>query len=103
MHRILLIAGFCIAGLMAASQPGVALDRGLDVRNHPASDLSAAKKKKRQHVYVRQRAQPVYAARRGWMDPSLGLDGRPYPNPYPPGTCSVDLGYGRFGSCEFHE
>jgi hypothetical protein len=66
-----------------------------------ATDISAAKKKKRQYVHAHS-VPPVYA-RRGWMDPSLGPDGRPYPNPYPPGTCSTDMGYGRFSTCEFHE
>ena len=70
-----------------------------------SAELSAAakkenkKKKSKQYVYVR-RAQPVYI-RHPWMDPSIGPDGRPYPNPYPPGTCSEDLGYGRFAPCTF--
>ncbi len=70
-----------------------------------ATDISAAKKKKQvrgQYVHVRPAAGPNYA-RRGWMDPSFGPDGRPYPNPYPPTTCSTDMGYGRFSTCDFHE
>jgi hypothetical protein len=66
------------------------------------ADISAAKKKKkpiRPYVYP----APEIAARRGWFDPSLGPDGRPWPNPYPPGTCSIDQGYGRFSTCDFHE
>ena len=68
-----------------------------------ATDISAAKKKKQQHyVRVRPAQRPDYT-RRGWMDPSFGPDGRLYPNPYPPGTCSTDMGYGRFSTCDFHE
>ncbi len=74
-----------------------------------ATDISAAKKKeKQQKKHVRhQRGQSVpsapLAAQRGWFDPSLGPDGKPWPNPYPPGTCSTDMGYGRFSTCDFHE
>ena len=83
-------------GVLLANPPAPALAHDLPV----GTDISAAKKKKyRQYVYVR-RAPPAYV-RGPWMDPSLGPDGRPYPNPYPPGTCSEDLGYGRFAPCNF--
>ena len=98
--RIFLIAGFCFIGLTAASQPALALDRGLDVRSHAASDVSAAKKKKPRYHVVVHRAPPVYVAR-PWADPSFGPDGRPYRNPYPPNQCSTDEGYGRFSPCTF--
>ena len=76
-------------------------------RNPSATDISAANKKQvrhqhRHHVHVRSTPRPNFA-RRGWMDPSFGPDGRPYPNPYPPTTCSSDMGYGRFSTCDFHE
>ena len=66
-----------------------------------ATDISAAKKKKqvRHSQYVHARP----AAARGWFDPSLGPDGKPYPNPYPPGTCSTDMGYGRFAGCYWND
>jgi hypothetical protein len=68
-----------------------------------STDLSAAKKKKsKQYVHVRAAPQLGYAAR-PWMDPSIAPDGRPYRNPYPPGTCSVDEGYGRFSPCTFRD
>ena len=108
MRRTFLIAGLCIASLAAASQPGIARDRSPDdrspdVRGHAASDWSAARKKKhRQYVYVRHAPQAGYV-RHPWMDPSFGPDGRPYPNPYPPNVCSIDLGYGRFSSCDFRD
>ena len=90
-----LAIGLCvlIANPAAAAPEG---DRFAD------ADISAAKKKKKQtrkYVYP----APGLAARRGWFDPSLGPDGRPWPNPYPPGTCSVDMGYGRFSTCDFHK
>lgn len=66
------------------------------------TDFSAAKKKKSQRHVQERDAAPV-AARRGWFDPSLGPDGKPYRNPYPPGTCSVDEGYGRFSTCDFDQ
>ena len=101
--RIFLIAGFCFIGLTAASQPGLALDRGLDVSSHTASDVSAAKKKKKhRHQVVVRRAVPGYVAH-PWADPSFGPDGRPYRNPYPPNVCSIDEGYGRFSPCDFRD
>ena len=86
--------GLCV---LIANSPTPALDR-----NTAGIDLSAAKKKKPRYVEPRE-AVPSVAARRGWFDPSLGPDGKPYRNPYPPGTCSTDLGYGRFGNCDFHD
>ncbi len=38
---------------------------------------------------------------RGFADPSFGPDGRPYRVPaYLRGQCYIDLGYGRFASCD---
>ena len=72
-----------------------------------STDISAAKKKKPQRQkpqrHGERKAAPTLAAQRGWFDPSLGPDGKPWPNPYPPGTCSTDMGYGRFSTCDFHE
>jgi hypothetical protein len=98
MRRSLVATGLCVVFLTATSQPGIAADRGVDIRNAAASDLSAAKKKKQQYVYVRRAPQTGYV-RGPWADPSFGADGRPYPNPYPPNECSTDLGYGRFSGC----
>ena len=89
-----LVVGLCV--LIAG--PAMASERDLSA----GADISAAKKKKPRSVAQRA-AAPTLAARRGWFDPSLGPDGKPYRNPYPPGTCSVDLGYGRFSTCDFHE
>ena len=62
MRCTLLIPGLCIIGLVAAAQPGAALDRGADMRSAAASDFSAAKKKKhKQYVYVHQAPPRAYA------------------------------------------
>lgn len=83
-----------ILGILVASPAAAASDVSA------VTDLSAAKKKPR---YAAERETAPVAARRGWFDPSLGPDGKPYRNPYPPGTCSIDQGYGRFTTCDFHE
>ena len=94
MRRIVLalVIGLCVA-IASSSAP--------DHNASAATDVSAAKKKKPR--YVEREAGPTIAARRGWFDPSLGPDGKPYRSPYPPGTCSIDQGYGRFTTCDFHE
>jgi len=69
-----------------------------------ATDISAAKKKKQvRHQHGQYVQSAPLAAQRGWFDPSLGPDGKPYPNPYPPGTCSTDMGYGRFAGCYWND
>ena len=98
MLRCTLIV-MCIFGLMSAVLP-IAAHSGGFVKSHDDFDISAKKKKHRANVYVRSAPQSVYVVRRGWPDPSLAPDGRPYRNPYPPGTCTTDLGYGRFASCD---
>jgi hypothetical protein len=67
--------------------------------------MSAAKKKKqathqtkKQHVYV-YRSPYAQPSRRPWADPSFDENGRPYRSPYG-SQCSIDLGYGRFESCD---
>ena len=98
MRRIIsvLVIGLCIS---AADSTAPASDRDFVA----GADISAAKKKKQTRHVDEREAAPAVAARRPWMDPSFGPDGRLYPNPYPPGTCSVDQGYGRFSTCDFHE
>ena len=87
---------------LAAAQPGVASDRGVALRNSAATEWSAAKKKKQHGQYVRRAPEAGYV-RHPWMVPSFDENGRPYRNPYPPGTCSVDEGYGRFSPCTFRD
>jgi hypothetical protein len=94
-HPFALIA---IALSVLIANPAAASDSGLSA----GTEMSAAKKKKPRAAQPYE-AAPALAARRGWFDPSLGPDGKPYRNPYPPGTCSVDQGYGRFTTCDFHE
>ena len=101
MRGILLTGALCALILTLAPQPGTALEQGARV-GADVSDLSAARKKKKQHHYVHLRQAPQSGyVRRSWMDPSLGPDGRPYRNPYPPNVCSIDEGYGRFTPCDF--
>jgi hypothetical protein len=89
------ILGLILGLIMSAPALATVLS-GPEFKNH---DISAAKKKQRRHVYSHRPAPPAYA--RYWFrDPSLAPDGRPYRNPYPPGTCTTDLGYGRFASCD---
>jgi hypothetical protein len=94
MLRAVLI-GFCLFGIASVAAPSSAFSEGY--MNRLATELSAKKKKK--DLHARRARQPVYV-RHWFRDPSLGPDGRPYRNPYPPGTCSTDLGYGRFGNCD---
>lgn len=64
------------------------------------SDVSSAKKK--QKARPRVAAPPPPGVWRGWRpaDPSFDQYGRPY-RPPPGLDCPVDLGYGRWGSCNF--
>ena len=64
------------------------------------SDISAAQKKKKQKPRVQAAPQPYAAGWGGWRpaDPSFDQYGRRYLPP--PGlSCPVDLGYGRWASC----
>lgn len=67
---------------------------------HQSGEWSAAKKQKRkQTVVVQPDYHPFFPF--GWRaaDPSFDQYGRPYQNPYP-GQCMIDLGYGRWESCD---
>lgn len=67
-----------------------------------ATDLSAASNKKKKRVVVRRPAapQPQMWGWSGWKpaDPSFDQNGRPY-QPPPGLSCPIDLGYGRWASC----
>jgi hypothetical protein len=94
---VIAVAGaFAIAGLSTGTLPASAAQK-----SH-LTDVSSAKKKS-QHVrsyngYREGWYGPTY--RRSYAaDPSFGPSGRPYrPNVYT--NCAVDLGYGRFASCD---
>jgi hypothetical protein len=75
----------------------------------PKQEPSVSGQRVQQHVRQKQgrahshrnRAMPAARAYRNhpWPDPSFDRNGRPYrPNFYSP--CTVDLGYGRFASCD---
>lgn len=96
------IAGaFTVAGLSVGPSPANAASTHAAQKSH-ASDVSSAKKKAK-HVrtyngYRYGGYAPSY--RRSFAaDPSFDPSGRPYrPNVYTP--CAIDLGYGRFTSCD---
>lgn len=61
--------------------------------------IQRAQKQKGPHAQRRVIRHRAPAVRHPWPDPSLDRNGRPYkPNFYDP--CTVDLGYGRFASCD---
>jgi len=67
------------------------------------SDVSAAQQKKKRPTGRAQPAPPPSYGAPGWggwrpADPSFDQNGRPY-QPPPGLACPVDLGYGRWGSC----
>jgi hypothetical protein len=71
----------------------------------PLSDWSAqtiSETRKKKRAAARPKASPERPHTFGWRpaDPSFGPDGKPYPRPAPDGRCLVDLGYGRWESCD---
>lgn len=101
----------CVAALLATAVPAQAGNATSGLQQAPAhqtqklpqdlsQEWSSAKKPKRKRaVTVYPDDYPPY--RYGWRaaDPSFDQNGRPYRNPFP-GQCMVDLGYGRFESCD---
>ncbi len=62
------------------------------------TDLSAAAKRKK--TRPAQRPTPYQPIHRGFADPSIAPDGRPYRVPeYLKNQCHIDDGYGRFSPC----
>jgi|GEM_PF-2203619 len=101
---IAVVGAFAIAGLSLNAVPASAAQKS------SATDVSSAKKKSKQaHSSKGARSYNGYrsaygqygpAYRRPYAaDPSFSPSGRPYqPNIYSP--CTIDLGYGRFTSCD---
>lgn len=92
------VAGaFAIAGLSAVSAPALAMQK-----SHDTDFSSANKRSKHVRYYNGQRYGGGYgpAYRRSYAaDPSFTPSGRRYrPSVYSP--CTIDLGYGRFTSCD---
>lgn len=87
-----LVAGFAVTALPVIA--GFAAD-GMQVQaqTQKSKRKTAPSQAKRKQVEAQQ--QP-----RRWRpaDPSFDQDGRPYRNPFPD-QCMVDLGYGRWESC----
>lgn len=89
-----------LVAVALAAGPAMAPVRTDDVS--VTTDFSAAKKKRKPPM---QRTRSVHAAPTpGWTggfrpaDPSFDRNGRPY-QPPPGLSCPVDLGYGRWASC----
>lgn len=85
--------------------PGTAESlRGADVSQTAPTDISAQKKKNKKARAARAQSfpapQPYTSGWGGWRpaDPSFDQSGRLY-QPPPGLDCPVDLGYGRWGSC----
>ena len=98
------VAGaFAVTGLSAMSAPAHAMQPEHAVQKTHETDFSSASKRSK-HVrhYNGYRYGRGYgsAYRRSYAaDPSFGPSGRPYrPSVYSP--CTIDLGYGRFTSCD---
>lgn len=94
----------CVAAVLAMSAPAIegrASASGLQQTSQQSGEFSSAKRKRAVTVYP-DYYPPYYHAphRYGWRaaDPSFDQDGRPYRNPFP-GQCMIDLGYGRWESC----
>jgi hypothetical protein len=88
-------AGLCWIAVQASPIAAGHSEASLLQRN---SDLSAAARQTRKR-HPAPATRPSY---RGFADPSLGPDGRPYPVPeYLRGQCYVDEGYGRFTACSY--
>ena len=84
---IVLVCGFSAP----ASRADAADQRASLTQRH--SDISAAKRD-------RSRNYSAPGQYRGFADPSIGPDGKPYPVPeYLRGQCYIDNGYGRFSGC----
>ena len=84
-----------VAGAVLLATPAAAAPLADQAVMAPTHELSAAKRKyKVRHAYV----APPRRVYRGFADPSFDEYGRPY---RPPSyiSCPVDLGYGRWGSC----
>jgi hypothetical protein len=86
----------CVCGFFALAPAAEPADQYLLLRqaNH---EVSAAKQR------PRSKPAPVQAPvrHRGFADPSIGPDGRPYQVPeYLRNQCYIDEGYGRFSACE---
>ena len=100
------IAGaFAITGLSAGITSASAAQQSL--QKSPMTDVSSAKKKSN-HVWS-YNGYRYNGYRHGWYgpsyrrsyaaDPSFDPSGRPY-RPTVNSPCTVDLGYGRFASCD---
>ena len=96
------LASFAVAGaLVALALPANAAEKVTAPGVTQSDEISAATRKRDRYYDQTRRVQPQRQAYRssGFADPSFDQNGRPYrPSFYAP--CTVDLGYGRFESCD---
>jgi hypothetical protein len=95
-----LLAAALICASPLSLGPAVAASKGEAVAKSQRAQKQV--RQKGHHRVIRHRhPAPVATAQRNrfWPDPSFDRNGRPYkPNVHYP--CMVDLGYGRFGTCD---
>jgi hypothetical protein len=94
-----------IAALIGAAPLWLSLEAGAAPKSEQAlknqrAQKSAQNNQNKRAVRPSRPARGAFAYRNHpWPDPSFDRSGRPYrPNFYSP--CTVDLGYGRFASCD---
>ena len=100
MKLTAILAATLIAASPLALSPAIAAPKG-----EPSAKSQSVHKQVRHRAHQRSirhlPSTPRSSAYRNhpWPDPSFDRSGRPYrPNIYSP--CTVDLGYGRFASCD---
>ena len=103
-----LAGAFAVASLPAISAPAHAVETAHETQTAHAMDFSAASKRSKRIRYYNGRDSKHYRQGRGYgpayrrsyaADPSFNPWGRAYrPSVYSP--CTIDLGYGRFTSCD---
>lgn len=93
---LMVAAGSC--GLWASPAGAEGADRRV-MLSQRSSDISDAQKRSRRNTV---QAPTAPRPHRGFADPSIGPDGKPYRVPeYLRNQCYIDEGYGRFSACNF--
>jgi hypothetical protein len=100
VKTIALPAAALICALPLSLGPALAASKGETAANSQRAQKQVRHQRHQPVIRHRQPA-PVAKAHRNhfWPDPSFDRNGRPYkPNVLYP--CMIDLGYGRFGTCD---
>ena len=92
----------CLVAAFAATGASVIVGSAMDGMQAQAQTQTQTQQGKRTATPSQVKRKQVEAEQqqRRWRpaDPSFDQDGRPYRNPFPD-QCMVDLGYGRWESC----